>query len=105
MKNDIKKKFIDILFEPDDDEDEGYEIPQPKKPVPKQESTVSAKDLLYKKSGQSAFINLDEKKTKKESSEPETEYGDYEFTDLRLRQQRGLREGSFRFEPDDGQYR
>ena len=35
MKNDIKKKFIDILFEPDDDEDEGYEIPQPKKPVPK----------------------------------------------------------------------
>ncbi len=80
MKNDIKKKFIDILFEPDDDEDEGYEIPQPKKPVPKQESTVSAKDLLYKKSGQSAFINLDEKKTKKESSEPETEYGDYEFS-------------------------
>ena len=89
MKSDIKKKFIDILFEPDEDEEENYERPQPVvtakptvRPVKKQESTVSAKDILYRKPEQSAFIHLDEEKKpkKNENKGVEVTYGDYEFS-------------------------
>ena len=80
MKNDIKKKFIDILFEPDDDE-EDLVRPEPEiKPVKKQENTVKAKDILYRKSDRSAFIDLDDKKTSKPAKKDEPEYGDYEFS-------------------------
>ncbi|MBR4470728.1 MAG: hypothetical protein IKS54_05360 [Erysipelotrichaceae bacterium] len=80
MKNDIKKKFIDILFEPDDDEEEIVEKKETAKPVKKQESTVNARDILYRKPEKSAFINLEEKKEKKQDIGVETVYGDYEFS-------------------------
>ena len=80
MKNDIKKKFIDILFEPDDDEEEIIEKKEVEKPVRKQENTVNARDILYRKPEKSAFINLEEKKEKKEDIGIETTYGDYEFS-------------------------
>ena len=80
MKNDIKKKFIDILFEPDDDEEEIVEKKETEKPVRKQESTVNARDILYRKPEKSAFINLEEKKEKKQDIGVETVYGDYEFS-------------------------
>ncbi len=82
MKNDIKKKFIDILFEPDED-DEVYEKPveEKKKPVKKQENTVKAKDILYRKPEKSAFIDLNEKKKKEDQQKKAEEvYGDYEFS-------------------------
>lgn len=83
MKSDIKKKFIDILFEPEeDDEEEVYVRPKAEpKPVKKQEKTVKAADILYRKPERSAFIDLDDKKKKKEEKkEPENVYGDYEFS-------------------------
>ena len=49
MKSDIKRKFLDILFEPEDEDDEVYEKPkQEVKPVKKQENTVKAADILYR---------------------------------------------------------
>ncbi|MBQ6335488.1 MAG: hypothetical protein IJI46_10500 [Erysipelotrichaceae bacterium] len=83
MKNDIKKKFIDILFEPDDEEEEVYEKPVEVKPAKKQENTVKAKDILYRKQEKSAFIDLNEKKPEKQQQQPkqaESVYGDYEFS-------------------------
>ena len=80
MKNDIKKKFIDILFEPEEDEEEIFEKPKAaEKPARKQENTVKAKDILYRKSEGSAFINLDEKK-KPEEKKVEDDHIDYEFS-------------------------
>ncbi|MBQ3295824.1 MAG: hypothetical protein IJH00_05040 [Erysipelotrichaceae bacterium] len=84
MKKDIKKKFIDILFEPDesDNEVELYDEPEkPKAPSKKfdanQNSAVNAKDFLYKKSEQSAFIDIDPPKKNKVISTPD---GEYEFS-------------------------
>ena len=78
MKSDIKKKFIDILFEPDEDEE--YEDIQPdrieSKPLEKEDITISAKDILYRKSGHSAFIDLDAP-LKKVKEQNETS-GDFE---------------------------
>ena len=82
MKNDIKKKFIDILFEPEEDEEEEVYV-RPKaepKPVKKLENAVKAKDILYRKPERSAFIDLEEKKKKEEKKEPVNVYGDYEFS-------------------------
>ncbi len=83
MKSDIKKKFIDILFEPEEEDEVIFEKPKAEpRPLKKQESTVKAKDILYRKPEKSsAFINLDETK-KKEPEKKETEkvYGDYEFS-------------------------
>ena len=80
MKNDIKKKFIDILFEPEEDEEEIFEKPKTaEKPARKQENTVKAKDILYRKSEGSAFINLEEKK-KPEEKKVEDDHVDYEFS-------------------------
>lgn len=83
MKNDIKKKFIDILFEPEE-EDEVYEKPVKAKTNTVIEETVPtmrAKDLLYnKKPESSAFINLDEKPVKYEPETIETDEGNYEFS-------------------------
>lgn len=59
---DIKKRFIDILFEPEDEEEDLFEEqPQKKEKKPVKEAPVmNAKDILYRKSDQSAFINLEE---------------------------------------------
>ena len=76
---DIKKKFLDILFETDDEEDEKETVvaPEPvvmKQPVKKEETSYNAKDVLYRKSDQSAFINLEETiKTVKENKTSATE--------------------------------
>ena len=84
MKSNIKKKFIDILFEPEEDEEEIVEKPKPevKQPVKKQEKTVKAADILYRKPERSAFIDLEEKKKKKPEVKKEVEnvVGDYEFS-------------------------
>ncbi len=62
MKEEIKKKFIDILFDTDDDEEDEPSLEKEKKPEKKKEdSTVKAADILYHKTGKSAFIDLDEK--------------------------------------------
>ena len=77
---DIKKRFIDILFEPDDEEEEEvFEEPVKAEPSKKETTGISAKDILYRKPEQSAFINLEEtistvKNTKSENS------SDYEFS-------------------------
>jgi len=81
MKSDIKRKFLDILFEPEDEDEEVYEKPkQEVKPVKKQENTVKAADILYRKQEKSAFIDLNEKKKKPEKKQEENVYGDYEFS-------------------------
>jgi len=77
MKSDIKKKFIDILFEPEEEEtpSESRKKTETRKEIT-EEFAVNAKDILYRKPEKSAFIDLYEKpkeKAKKEESE-------YEFT-------------------------
>ena len=85
MKKDIKKKFIDILFEPEenDSEVELYEEHVKPKTAPKKmeipTSSVNAKDFLYKKGEQSAFIDLDPPK-KNERKVIATPDGEYEFS-------------------------
>lgn len=64
MKNDFKKRFLDILFEPDETEEEKVEEvkPQPKTSV----KTLDAKEVLYQeKPKNSSFINLEENTPKK----------------------------------------
>jgi len=81
--NDIKKKFIDILFDSDPDiDDESREIEQTptnnteleKKSVP----SIKAKDILYRKSSNSPFINYGDSdisvKTLVEDDEENDEY-------------------------------
>ena len=79
---DIKKRFLDILFETDDEEDE-EEVVAVAEPVreaepvkKKEETSFNAKDVLYRKSDQSAFINLEEtiKTVKETGSSEEEEY-------------------------------
>ncbi len=86
MRKDIKKKFIDILFEPDESDNEIELYDEPEKPRPKgpkfdaeNNTTVNAKDFLYKKSEQSAFIDLDPPK-KLERKVISTPDGEYEFS-------------------------
>lgn len=76
---DIKKRFIDILFEPEDEEEEDLfeekSGKQDKKTV-KEAQPINAKDILYRKSDQSAFIDLEEtinsvKNIRKETEEYE----------------------------------
>ena len=74
---DIKKKFLDILFEPIDEEIEEVKTQEEvKKPV-KEESSIKAKDILYKKSENSAFIDLND--LNKTSHVVEKKDNDYEF--------------------------
>ena len=77
MKEEIKKKFIDILFEPEDEDDEPVVLTESKPEKRREENTVKASDILYHKSEKSAFINLDEKP--KEIKETRTG-GVYEFS-------------------------
>ena len=86
---DLKKKFIDILFEDDAEEEEiADEIPSEerksiaaanaKKNI--EESPIKAKDILYRKSSTSPFVNLTE--TKKPSPVVKEEFTkeEYEMT-------------------------
>lgn len=78
---DLKKKFIDILFE-DDPEDQNlidgsYETNNYKGSV---DSPIKAKDVLYKKSSSSAFINLDEKIDKDEFKIEDITKEEYELS-------------------------
>lgn len=86
---DLKKKFIDILFEDDAEEEEIVdEIPSEerksiaaanaKKNI--EESPIKAKDILYRKSSTSPFVNLTE--TKKPSPVVKEEFTkeEYEMT-------------------------
>ena len=86
MKKDIKKKFIDILFEPEESDNEVELYDEPEKPKQKAEkfdannnTAVNAKDFLYKKGEQSAFIDLDPPK-KIERKVIATPDGEYEFS-------------------------
>lgn len=78
---DIKKRFIDILFESDDEEEEEEVVPavepvRKKEQVKKEETSYKAKDVLYRKSDQSAFIDLEQtiKTVKEKKAAPEEEY-------------------------------
>lgn len=55
---DLKKKFIDILFEENDEEEES--VVSSAEAVKRSESPIKAKDVLYRKSSNSVFVNLNE---------------------------------------------
>lgn len=80
---DLKKKFIDILFEDEDGEQELKEdsyYEQEQKPVEiKKESPIKAKDIMYRKSGSSAFIDLNET-SKEEFSVEDLKTEEYEMS-------------------------
>ncbi|MBQ6494007.1 MAG: hypothetical protein IJI92_09120 [Erysipelotrichaceae bacterium] len=82
MKNSIKKKFIDILFEPEETEEESYVELSSKteKPSKKNDNTIKAKDILYRKSEKTTFINLDEGKNPKSTGTAENKPNIYEFS-------------------------
>lgn len=80
---DLKKRFIDILFEDENEEelaeDSNYEQDVETSSEPKKESTILARDVLYRKNGASAFINLNETPRtdiRKNEEKPE----EYEFS-------------------------
>ena len=71
MKSDLKKRFLDILFEPDEPEVREPETKVKPQTPPK---TIDAKEILYQeKPKNSSFINLEEKSPKKkEEPKPST---------------------------------
>lgn len=87
---DIKKKFIDILFEEDDPEkevmeDSYYSNPEPihandsyKKEVKQEGKTNNA--VVYRRSDKSAFINLNEKKKDETESSKNKIKEEYEMS-------------------------
>ena len=84
MKNSLKKKFLDILFEDDDTYGKKkvvVEEPENEPVVVKKSNKdgVNAKDVLYQKPSSSAFIDLDEKPKNQETLN-ERPKKDYEFT-------------------------
>lgn len=85
MTGELKKKFIDILFEDEvDDEElqdnEVEEVAASTPEVKRSESSILAKDILYRKSGGSAFINLNEEIAKDNTYTPETKKEEYEMS-------------------------
>lgn len=95
MKNKIKKTFLDILFEPDDDEEEIFpekedetNLKQVEEDLKndstnKEDGQLNARDVLYRKSGKSAFINLDEtmeQEIQSVSTKQEIKNDEYEFS-------------------------
>lgn len=73
---DLKKKFIDILFEDDIDEEELQEdsyFEKKNSSVKKDEQSINAKDILYRKSGTSAFIDLEDTTKKEEETSKDDE--------------------------------
>lgn len=78
---DIKKKFLDILFETvEDEQDDIQEVEEEvvKRPI-KEESSIKAKDILYRKSESSAFIDLNDLNKKEENTSKQKKENDYEF--------------------------
>lgn len=82
---DIKKKFIDILFDDDvDDRELAEESINNSREVKidyntsKGDSPIKAKDILYRKSGSSAFINLDDTAEQKDNDDDAQE--EYELS-------------------------
>lgn len=77
MKEDIKQKFIDILFESDkDDKEETIDAVEEEKHVKKEKSPIKAKDILYRKSENTTFINYENKAKTANASKDEV----YELT-------------------------
>ena len=75
MKEEIKKRFIDILFEPEDEDDDPSLLNEDRPEKKKEDSSLKAADILYHKPEKSAFIDLDEKpKTVKAESRTGTSY-------------------------------
>lgn len=84
---DLKKKFIDILFEDDVDEqelqDDSYYVEKEVTPVvskPVEESPIKAKDILYRKSSSSTFINLNEPTEKETFTLDDLKKDEYEMS-------------------------
>lgn len=76
--SDIKKKFMDILFEPVEDEEEVQkEVKKEVKPEIKP-APLKAADIMYRKPGQSAFIDL-KQETKQASGLAEDKSKDDEY--------------------------
>ena len=85
MTGELKKRFIDILFEDDvaDDELEDKTVQGSRNvnsTVKKTDSAILAKDILYRKTGGSAFINLDEKPNTSKKSSVENKDEEYEMS-------------------------
>ena len=85
MKNSLKKKFLDILFE--DDENYGKDKDEANVTIDEsiitkrktnKDSTINVKDVLYQNNNSSAFIDLQEKP--KNEIVIEKPKKDYEFT-------------------------
>ena len=85
MKKRIKKTFLDILFEPEEDEIEIFPDEESVKKTKaflkdtSNKTEMNAKDVLYRKSETSAFIDLDEKPVVKKEIE-EKKNNEYEFS-------------------------
>ena len=88
MKDSIKKKFLDILFEPEEDEEQDLFVEETVKEYRKSEKkteidpNLKAKDILYRKPEKSSvFVNLEENKPVKTESKQEIRPdNDYEFS-------------------------
>lgn len=73
MKEDIKKKFLDILFESEKDEGEVI-VDEPIQDVKLSENTqkfLNAKDYLYSKNKRSSFITLNPKEKEEDNEKKE----------------------------------
>lgn len=66
---DLRKRFIDILFEDDDNEEpiEDAPVVEEKPTERKGESPIKASDVMYRKSGASVFVNLNEAPKQREN--------------------------------------
>lgn len=75
MKEDIKKKFLDILFETEDDEEEVV-VDEPLKDVKLEEKTtpLKASDLLYNRKQSISFLNIEKKEETKTPEKPRETY-------------------------------
>ena len=88
MKDSIKKKFLDILFEPEDDEEQDLfadeSVKEYRRPEKKTEidPNLKAKDILYKKPEKSSvFVDLEESKpVRNETVQEIRPDNDYEFS-------------------------
>ena len=81
MISGIKKKFIDILFENDPEQIvEEQPVIEPKMDAQEIGRTLNAKDVLYRKSKSSAFIDLEETIQGTKENEEEEPVRDYEFS-------------------------
>lgn len=79
MREKIKKRFLDILFESDPDEETERPVKTEKKvKEDKKEARLNVRDLIYQHPTGSAFIDLDQKP--KEQPVSEKKDAEYEFS-------------------------